>query len=154
MELQTRSSVKEKLLVKEVITFSGHPMVSSLHPTTIEITTEDHLTLRGDCIVGVSAEKGCLQLDEHTKEALRSAGAHVSFKIRAEGEEFTFNAWGDPGLELSNPNDIVIRKSGFLSDRTLAVGASAAAIDLPRSLVSRLKRPDTVGRLEIEVSSR
>lgn len=154
MELHARPAVKEKALVKEVISFSGHPMVRSLHPTTIEITTEDHLTPRGDCIVGVSAEKGCLQLDERTKEALRRAEALVSFKIRAGGEEFMFNARGDPGLELSNPNDIVIRKSGFLSERTLAVGANAAAIDLPRSLVSRLKRPDAVGRLEIEVNWR
>jgi len=46
---------------------------------------------------------------------------------------------------------MVIRKSDFISDRTLAVRADAAARDLPRGMVRALKDPRTVGRLEIEV---
>ncbi len=46
---------------------------------------------------------------------------------------------------------MVIRRSRFTSDRTLAVGASAAARDIPRSIVSKLKNAETVGALEIEV---
>jgi len=137
--------------VVERIRFHGHPMVRSLHPTTIEITTEEHLTERGDCIVGVGAAKGCSQLSETLKTALRSDQARVTIRILVDNESFELTAEGDKGLELSNPHDIVIRKSRFTSDRTLAVDASAAAKDIPKSIVSKLKNPQTVGTLEIEV---
>jgi hypothetical protein len=126
-------------------------MVRSLHPTTIEITTEERLTEKGDCIVGVGAAKGCSQLSETLKAALRSEQARVTIRVLVGAESFELTAEGDKGLELSHPHDIVIRRSRFVSGRTLAVGASAAAIDIPRSIVSRLKDPETVGALEIEV---
>ncbi len=137
---------------RERILFHGHPMVRSLHPTTIEVTTEEHLTEKGDCIIGVGAAKGCGQLGEQLKAALRAEGSTVTIRVSAGAETFELTAEGDPGLELSHLHDIVIRKSRFLSGRTLAVGASAAAKDIPRSIVARLRNPGTVGALEIEVT--
>jgi hypothetical protein len=126
-------------------------MVRSLHPTTIEVTMKDHLTARGDCIIGVSASKGCGQLAEGTKNALRRTGSRVLLRVVVGKESFVLTARGDPRLELSHPHEMVIRKSDFVSERTLALGASAAAKDIPRSLVAKLRNPETVGRLEIEV---
>jgi hypothetical protein len=126
-------------------------MVRSLHPTTIEITTDEHLTERGDCIIGVGAAKGCSQLGETLKTALRSNRTKVTIRVQVDGQSFVLAAEGDEGLELSHPHDIVIRKSRFVSDRTLAVAASASARDIPRSIVSKLKNPRTVGELEIKV---
>ena len=40
------------------IPFFGHPNIRSLHGRTIEITREPHLTLQGDCIVGVGGRIG------------------------------------------------------------------------------------------------
>jgi len=139
--------------VVERISFHGHPMVRSLHRTTIEITTDEQLTEKGDCIVGVGAAKGCGQLSETIKSALRSDRAKVTIRVLTDRESFELTAEGDKGLELSHPHDIVIRRSRFTSNRTLAVGASAAAVDIPRSIVSKLKNPQTVGVLEIEVRS-
>ena len=65
---------------------------------------------------------------------------------------FEVKAEGDPRLELSHPCDIVIRKSDYVSDRTLAVHADAAAKDVPREIVTKLREPGTVGMLEIEVT--
>ncbi|MDA4120959.1 MAG: DUF371 domain-containing protein [Thaumarchaeota archaeon] len=138
--------------MRERVFFRGHPMVRSVHPTTIEVTTEANLTSRGDCIIGVSADKGCLQLREETKRGLRREGSRVALTVSAGPDSFVLNARGHPGLLLSHPHDMVVRKSGFLSDRTLAVEADAAARDIPRSLVTRLKDPQTIGILEIEVS--
>jgi uncharacterized protein len=137
---------------KAVVTFRGHPMVRSAHPTTIEVTTEDHLTSRGDCIVGVGASMGCAQLDAQLKELLRRKGSRVKICLFVGPFAFVVKAEGDPRLELSHPYDIVIRKSDYVSDRTLAVNADAAARDIPREIVRQLKNPDTVGRLEIEVA--
>jgi len=126
-------------------------MVRSLHPTTIEITTEEHLTEKGDCIIGVRAAKGCSQLSETLKTALRSEQARVTIRLLVDNESFELTAEGDKGLELSHPHDIVIRRSRFVSGRTLAVGASAAARDIPRSIVTKLKNAESAGTLEIEV---
>ncbi len=125
-------------------------MVQALHPTTIEVTTEEHLTRRGDCIIGVSASSGCAQLSESVKTAIRE-GSRLLVRIVVGGESFELSAAGDPRLDLSHPRDIVIRKSEFLSDRTLAIRASSAAADIPRSMVSRLRDPHTTGTLEIRV---
>ena len=135
----------------ERIAFRGHPMVLALHPTTIEITTDDHLTKRGDCIVGVGADKGCAGLAAETKLALSRADSKVLFRLVVGGESFDFVGRGDPRLTLTNPHDMVIRRSDYVSDRTLAVRATAAAKDMPRPMVRLLKDPNATGYLEIGV---
>ena len=142
---------EEQAAVVERIKFHGHRMIRSLHHNTVEVTMEEHLTENGDCIIGVGADRGCAGLSEELKSALRRDGAKVTVRISAGGESFRLSAEGENGLQLSHPRDIVIRKSRFTSDRTLAVGANAAAVDIPRSIVSRMRNPMTVGFLEIEV---
>jgi uncharacterized protein len=148
----TESVLLEKGVVKDAVSFRGHPMVRSAHPTTIEITMEDHLTEKGDCIIGVSASKGCAGLDGRVKHALRRHRAMVTLRILVGVHSFEIRAEGDPRLDLSHPNDMVIRRSEFISDRTLAVRASAASKDIPRAMVHLLRNPAAVGTLEIEVS--
>ncbi|HXY56453.1 MAG TPA: DUF371 domain-containing protein [Nitrososphaerales archaeon] len=138
-------------LARDAVTFRGHPMVRSLHPTTIEVTTEDNLTARGDCIIGVSASKGCAQLDPLVKQGIRRPGAEVTIRVIIGQLSFEVRAKGDPRLDLSNPHDIVIRRSEFISDRTLAVHADRASKDVPRGMVLLLRNPSTVGTMEIEV---
>ncbi len=137
--------------LRESISFHGHRLIRSTHPTTIEVTEEEHLTENGDCIIGVGAEKGCAGLSDGLKTALRSGSATVRLSIVVGGERFGFAASGDPGLRLSHPHDVVIRRSGFVSERTLALRATASARDIPRTIVSRLRDPRTAGVLEIEV---
>ena len=69
-----------------------------------------------------------------------------------EGNHFVVNARGDPGLTLTDDHEMVIRRSSFLSDRTLALHADFAACDIPRPMVKLLTDPRAVGRLELEVS--
>jgi len=141
----------ERGVLLEKIAFHGHPMVLALHPTTIEITTESYLTRRGDCIVGVGAEKGCSGLGAEMKQALASSSARVSIRIVVDDQSFRLSGWGDPRLTLTHPHDIVIRKSDYISDRTLAVKTNAAAKDIPRGMVKTLRNPDATGYLEIGV---
>ena len=143
-------SGREVLL--ESVDFRGHPLVRSLHPTTIEVTTEEFLTEKGDCIVGVGAAKGCRGLDDRVKEALRRKGSMVIIRIVVGPLSFSIRASGDPRLQLSHEHDMVIRKSDFISDRTLAIRADAAAKDIPREMANLLRNPKTVGSLEIEVA--
>ncbi|MCL5672205.1 MAG: DUF371 domain-containing protein [Thaumarchaeota archaeon] len=145
------SSAQKGRLAREEVSFRGHPMVRSTHATTMEVTTEEHLTENGDCIIGVRADKGCFGINPAVKEGLRKSGAKVTIRISVGDRTFQTVARGDVRLKLSHPHDIVIRKSEFVSDRTLAVGASAAAKDIPRDMVRLLTSPAATGVLEIEV---
>jgi hypothetical protein len=141
----------EEVCVAEEVAFVGHAMVRATHGKTIEITTEEHLTPRGDCIIGVGASKGIAQLSPSMKEALRSDDARVRFTIVAPGGEFSFVARGSNDLSFESPTDMVIRRSGFVCGRTLAIHAESSAIEIPRGLVGTLKSPKAVGLLRIEV---
>lgn len=145
------TSVEQRRVLVERVEFRGHPMVLALHPTTIEVTTEDRLTGKGDCIVGVGSRVGCSGLNGVVRAALARDEARVVLTFVVGRYEFVVNARGDSRLTLSHPHDIVIRKSEFISDRTLAVGASAAAKDMPRGMVRALSE-GTSGYLEIRVS--
>ena len=59
--------------------------------------------------------------------------------IEAGGIREQVEAQGSPNLILTHSTDMVIRKSDFVGNRTLAVHADKAANDLSRDLVEKLK---------------
>lgn len=127
--------------VVEVIHAFGHPNIRSTHPTTLMTTKERHLTAKGDCIIAVGADKAVADLSLEFKEILRKPNAKLTVKIEVDDSVETVNAYGAPELTLSHPNDLVIRKSEFISNRTLAVKADKASCDLSRAMVEKLKTP-------------
>jgi uncharacterized protein len=140
-------------MILEEIGFSGHEMVTATHPTTIEITTERWLTPRGDCVIGVGADKGLAQLSPRTREAIAADGSEVRLTIVAPGGEFGVTASGSRLLPLESRDAVVIRRSDFVCGRTLAIRADAAARDIPREIVRSLRSPAARGTLRIEVAT-
>jgi hypothetical protein len=138
--------------IRETFTAWGHPNVRSTHKTTLMITTDDHLSTRGDCIVAVSAEKGLRDLSPRIKETIRSEGSKVRLIIEIEGKTFIVGGFGDPRLTLSHSSDMVIRKSGYICDRTLMIGADKAACDIDGSLIKLLRKEKCQISLTIEAS--
>lgn len=122
-----------------VIIAHGHANVLATHPTTMEITKDDYLSRKGDCIIAVSADKTMSDLDPVLKESLRQEGSRISILIEAGGTVETVHARGSSRLILSHPTDFVIRKGSYISNRTLAIHADKAAADLSRTLVKKLK---------------
>jgi uncharacterized protein len=141
----------EEVRASEEVSFMGHAMVSALHERTIEITTEEHLSPRGDCIIGVGASKGVAQLSPSMKRALRSDSARVRFTIVTPGGQFSFDAKGSKDLSFESLTDMVIRRSSFVCGRTLAILAESSAREIPRGLVGTLKSSEAAGLLRIEV---
>ena len=127
--------------VKENIVAFGHSNIQAVHPSTLMFTKERHLTRAGDCIVGVAADKAAADLSKTFKDALRKSNAKLTVIINADGLTEQINASGSPKLILSHPTDIVIRKSVYISDRTLAINADKSSNDLPRELAEKLKNP-------------
>ena len=144
-------ALPEGVCVVEEIPFVGHSMVRATHARAIEITTEGHLTPRGDCIIGVGASKGVAQLSASTMRALRSDYARVRFTVVAPGGEFSFYARGSKDLSFESATDVVIRTSQLVCGRTLAIKADSSARGIPRGLVRSLGSPEASGLLRIEV---
>lgn len=118
----------------------GHPNVKATHKTTLEITREDYLTPRGDCIIGVSSEMGARDLPGWFKEAAKSREA-VIVMVLCSGEICDSIAGrGDPRLTFGDPDRIVARKSEYVDGKTLMVKASKSARDIRRDLVEALRK--------------
>ncbi len=128
---------------------SGHPAIRSTHPTTLEITTEENMTRRGDCIIAVKASAGLVDLPPEIKKTLSKADGIVRMTLLIGSHCFTVEGRGALGLSHSHPTDIVVRKSNFVSDRTLMVKADKAAADIPRDFVQLLRNPAQKIMIEI-----
>ena len=133
------------------ITFHGHENVRSFHPKSIEITTEEHLTVKGDCIVGVRASCGCLGIPDEMKKLLQKPESEVTCTILVGDHSFTIVGRGSEKLSLTNPHDIVVRKSKFTCPRTLSVSCNVACNSIPPQMIKVLQNPKTKGIFRIEV---
>ncbi|MAH21384.1 MAG: hypothetical protein CMO12_01055 [Thaumarchaeota archaeon] len=137
-------------MIEDSVIFYGHRNVSATNRRTFEITSEKDLTPRGDCIIGVRANKSCSTLDPIVRSAL-SSGERAELTIETGDFVLSMKAEGSTLLTLTDPISMVIRKSHFSSPRTLVVGADMAAADFPRGLAKLLQDPMSEGRLTIRV---
>ncbi|MGA2385024.1 MAG: DUF371 domain-containing protein [Candidatus Bathyarchaeia archaeon] len=127
---------------KETFLAFGHPNIQAVHPSTLMFTREKHLSETGDCIIGVAADKAVAGLSTEFKEKLKKPNAKLTIIIEAGGLRQTVKALGSPKLTLTSQTDMVIRKSDYVSDRTLAIHADKSSSELPRELVEKLKNPE------------
>jgi len=129
------------LKATEVIHARGHQNVTSTNRTTLEITKETHLTRRGDCIIAIDSNKGARDLNSKFKKAAQNEKAKIAIHFEADGEVEVVKAWGSPHLTFTHPTDLVVRKSDYVCDRTLAIRADKAAQDFPRTLIEKMQNP-------------
>jgi hypothetical protein len=124
--------------VQERIQGSGHENVAATHASTLEVTTDDYLTPAGDCILAIEADRAPAEFDPGFVAACQSTDARLTATIRADGHEATVEGHGHPELSLSSDRSAVVRTSEYIDDRTVMIGADAAAADLDRDLVAAL----------------
>lgn len=106
-----------------------HANVQALHATTLEVTCEERLTPRGDCVLLTSSGHDPKKLVEACPRGWEGALVVVtrfgSFWVRGTC------APREVGCSF------VIRKSSSEAPRTLMVGADKAAREVPRELVNK-----------------
>jgi hypothetical protein len=134
--------------VTVVFSARGHENIEATHRTTFEVTKETTLTKQGDCIIAVESTKAAADLPFEFKEAARKEGAQITVTIETGELKEIVKAKGSPQLKFMHPTDLVVRKSGYVCGRTLAIRADKAASDFSRELVEKLKDP----RQEITVT--
>ncbi|MEM2874489.1 MAG: DUF371 domain-containing protein [Candidatus Hadarchaeales archaeon] len=128
----------------------GHPNIKARHSTTLMITKDPEVSPKGDCVIGVSSEKSVADLPAELKDGIR-AGRGVIIELRVGNRRETVRALGHPLLKLAHTSDMVIRKSCYVCERTLAVRANVSAADLPRDFVDLLRDPNAILLIKIEV---
>ena len=122
----------------EVVHARGHENVMAEHASTLEVTSDDFLTPAGDCILAVEAGRAPAAFSESFVAACRDADATVTATLEAGGHRERVVGRGDPDLSFENERSHVLRTSDYVDDRTVMVGADAAAADLDRGLVAAL----------------
>ena len=137
--------------ITEIILVHGHENIQATHKSTLEITKEPQLSKKGDCIIGVSADKGIADLSLEFKESLRKKNAKMTMLIEAGETAEIVSAFGSPRLILAHPTDMVVRKSSHVCSRTLAIQADKAACDLSRKLVEKLRKPKQKVKITLTV---
>jgi len=137
---------------RDIVRARGHPLIQGIHPTTFEVTRDETLTLSGDCIIGVAADKGAADLDPGLKAVLCDDRAVLTTRLIAGGRTVEVRSRGSAALTLDHPADLVWRRSDFVSDRTVGIHADRVAAGLPREFIEALRRgEELVVELEAEI---
>jgi uncharacterized protein len=123
---------------QETIRCRGHPLVLGTHPTTFEVTCEDHLTGNGNCIIGIAADKGCAGLSPAFRQVLAHDDAVLITRLACDGIVAEVRSCGSSRFMLDHPADMVWRKSSFVCGRTIGIMSDRVALTLPRELVQNL----------------
>jgi hypothetical protein len=124
---------------QEIIRCRGHPLVLGTHPTTFEVTREDHLTANGNCIIGIAADKGCAALSREFKSVLSNDDAILLTRLECSGVVIEVRSSGSSQFTLDHPTDMVWRKSTFVCGRTVGILSDYVAATLARELILHLK---------------
>ncbi|MEM3806317.1 MAG: DUF371 domain-containing protein [Thermoproteota archaeon] len=128
------------LLLEEIYAF-GHENIKATHHSTLEVTTENYLTKKGDCIIGIRANKSAFLLNSKTKEFLRCNFSTLKVVIEVGEQSDAFICYGSNRLSFLNKTSIVFRKSKYIDDRTVGILCNKAASDIDRRIVAKLKDP-------------
>ncbi|HII09292.1 MAG TPA: DUF371 domain-containing protein [Methanosphaera sp.] len=118
----------------------GHENVTSLHKSTFEITTDESLTLKGDCIIGVKSGVTLNDLPEEIKDHIKTDNEKIELILETDNFSDKIVGYGSSKLTLDHPSDMVCRKSDFACSRTLMINADKAAKDLDKNLINELKK--------------
>ena len=131
----------------------GHKNVLSTHKTTFEVTKETELTKNGNCIVAVSSSMGAVDLPEEFKKAAQKQNSKISITLEADNQKETATAKGSPQLQFTHPTDLVVRKSNFVCNRTLAIKADKASIDFSKKFVEKMQDPNQKVKVTLTVEN-
>jgi hypothetical protein len=123
---------------QEIIHCRGHPLVLGTHPTTFEVTREVHLTKKGNCVIGIAADKGCNGLSAAFKGVLTDDDAVLVTRLSSEDVIVEMKSRGSSQFTLDHPTDMVWRRSSFTCGRTIGIMSDHVAATLPEALIAHL----------------
>lgn len=127
----------------------GHENVIGKHRTTLEITSEDFLTRRGTCIVGIRATQTLSTLDSSIKKLAGLETTKIVLVLQTGEMIEQITGTGGPRLTYADPVSMVARTSSYQCGRTLMIHADKAASDLSDEFVNTLRDGNAVLKCEL-----
>ena len=127
----------------------GHPNVKSTYRSTFMTTREEELSTRGDCIIVVGAEMGLRDMPDEAKRLAREEDTRIIFRLTVGDVVFEARGHGNPGLEYTDPVDMVARRSSYTCGRTLMIGSDKTSTEIPTEIIESLRDPGTIARIEL-----
>lgn len=118
----------------------GHKNIRAKHSKTIEFTKDEHLTPKGDCIIGVRADYDLTNVKR----------LHGRIRIAVEVGGLQDQFWASINPEFDDDHEMVFRRSGFRSKRTLGMNLNKGAIGLKRDIVRLMRNPEAIMRVTLE----
>ena len=73
----------------------------------------------------------------------------IRMEISVGNAIMQINGRGDKRLSLSSQTEVVIRKSNFISSRTLCISCDKGSADMPKVMIRLLQDPSSKGTLKI-----
>ncbi|HDI32057.1 MAG: DUF371 domain-containing protein [Thermoprotei archaeon] len=137
-------------LAFDTIVARGNRLVTAKHVSTFEVTKENFLSEKGDCIIAISADKSASELSQDLKSLLKDSSI-VIIILKSGGEYDVVIAKGSPMLTLSDDTSLVVRRSTYIDGRTIAIEADKAAKDINRELIGRLKKGELLEMIIVAV---
>ena len=101
----------------------GHENITAKHKTTLEFSKDKELREKGDCIIGIKADFDLESIKKFIKKK-------KELKIKIKVGDFSEEIKCEINPNFDDDEEIVIRRSDFISERTLGINANKAAIDL------------------------
>jgi|SaaInlStandDraft_4_1057021.scaffolds.fasta_scaffold29361_3 uncharacterized protein len=120
----------------------GHKNILSLHQNSLEFTKDKDLTLNGDCIVGVNSDFKLNEIKSLIKE-------YDTIKIRIISDDLIEEIMCNVNKNFNSDHEIVVRRSNFISDRTLGINADKSSFEINRKIINKLKDSSNIVKVEI-----
>ena len=114
----------------------GHQNILATHKTTLEFTKDEKLSSNGNCIVGVKAD---FDLDILKNFIKNCKNKKIKIMIEYGSKKIKETVEAELNSDFNDDKEIVIRKTGFVSERTFAINADKAAFELKSDLIRFLK---------------
>jgi hypothetical protein len=134
---------------REEIIAHGHENILARDEECFEVTTNKD-PKGEDSVIAVRANKGCKDLNDNFKMAVKSANK-VIITIEAGNEVEKITAYGSPALKLTDVNEIVVRKSDLIDGKTVAILANKSANEFSKAMKEKLKDSKTEVKITLEV---
>jgi hypothetical protein len=122
----------------ETVRARGHRNVTATHRSTFEVTRDRDISLNGDCIIAVCADRWPAMLSDEFRMAATRDDAKITAEIRCAGHCETVQGWGSPKMTFMDDRSMVFRVSDYVCGRTVMINADKAARGLDRGLVNAL----------------
>ena len=110
----------------------GHENITARHKVTLEFTKDKGLSLNGDCVIGVKSDFSLTEIKKFIKSLGNNKKVTIIIKTinNYSKHKIIQKISAEINPDFNSDNEMVIRKSDFVSERTFAVKADKAACDL------------------------